>query len=444
VANLTTLLDSIVERGRSLIGRAWEGARADPLELCAQLLSRRGEASGVALARDILDQLDAASVEDRRAFLRGLAVRFGADQARLAAAVEAWLQAPTATTETALHFAAEPRRQEVIRRLNQAPGGTTALVRLRADLLSIADENPDLRALDHDFAHLFSSWFNRGFLVPKRIDWTSPANVLEKIIAYEAVHEIRSWDDLRNRLEPPDRRCFAFFHPRLVDEPLVFVEIALTKAVPDAIAPLLDLSRTPLAPAQATTAVFYSISNTQNGLRGVSFGAFLIKQVVEELKRELPRLSTFVTLSPAPGFSAWLADERQATASRLPSAVRDALAPLDSAHWQDDATLVDKLRKPLLTAAAIYFLSAKTSSGRPIDPVARFHLGNGARLERLLMLADASPKGLAQSHGLMVNYVYDLDDIERNHEAFAERGEIAAHTAITRLVSAARRVAVES
>lgn len=444
MANLTTLLDSIVERGRSLIGRAWEGAKADPLELCAQLLSRRGEASGVALARDILDQLDAASLDDRRSFLRGLAVRFGADQTRLTAAVEDWLKAPTATSETRLHFAAEPRRQEVIRRLNQAPGGTTALVRLRADLLGIVEESADLRALDQDFAHLFASWFNRGFLIPKRIDWTSPANVLEKIIAYEAVHEIRSWDDLRNRLEPPDRRCFAFFHPRLVDEPLIFVEIALTKAIPDAVAPLLDLSRTPLPPVQATTAVFYSISNTQDGLRGVSFGAFLIKQVVEELKRELPRLSTFVTLSPVPGFATWLAQERKSTTSRLPLAVHDALNLLDSVGWQDDAALIDKLRKPLLTAAAIYFLVAKTNSGRPVDPVARFHLGNGARLERLLMLADASPKGLAQSHGLMVNYVYDLDDIERNHEAFAERSEIAVQTSIARLVPASQRAAAES
>jgi malonyl-CoA decarboxylase len=436
VASFAELLDQIVERGRSLIGRS---SKAEPLALCAMLLSRRGEASGVAIAREIVERLETATAEGRRAFLVGLASGFGADVDRLAAAVDAWRRAPSPSSESALHFAAEPRRQELIRRLNQAPGGTAALVRLRADLIElIADRDaPELEALDDDFAHLFGSWFNRGFLVLRRIDWASPANVLEKIIAYEAVHEIRSWDDLRNRLEPPDRRCFAFFHPRLVDEPLIFVEVALTKAIPDSVQPLLDLARTPLAAREATTAVFYSISNTQPGLKGVSFGAFLIKQVVDELKRELPRLATFVTLSPAPGFAQWLAQDSRADEPRLGADGHAALAGLAEPDWHLDPDRVETLRKPLLSAAATYLVAAKGARNRPLDTVARFHLGNGARLERLAALGDVSPKGLAQAHGLMVNYLYDLDDIEKNHEAFAERGEIAAAAAVLRLVRAA-------
>ena len=205
-----------------------------------------------------------------------------------------------------MHQASEPRRQELIRRLNLAPGGTAALVQMREALLTLLAGDGELRAVDRDFVHLFASWFNRGFLVLRRIDWTTPAHILEKIIRYEAVHAIEDWDDLRNRLAPPDRRCYAFFHPQLVDEPLIFVEVALTKDIPDAIAPLLDLARPVIGAQEATTAVFYSISNTQKGLGGISFGNFLIKQVVEELKQDLPNLQTFVTLSPVPGFAGWL------------------------------------------------------------------------------------------------------------------------------------------
>ena len=228
------------------------------------------------------------------------------------AAIESYRSgAPAAAAVAELHQAAEPRRQELIRRLNLAPGGTAQLVQMREALLSLLADDDSLRAVDRDFVHLFASWFNRGFLVLRRIDWTTPAHILEKIIRYEAVHAIENWDDLRNRLAPPDRRCYAFFHPQLVDEPLIFVEVALTKDVPDAIAPLLDLARPVIGAQEATTAVFYSISNTQKGLGGISFGNFLIKQVVEELKQDLPNLQTFVTLSPVPGFAGWLASERQ-------------------------------------------------------------------------------------------------------------------------------------
>src|SRR5262249_29866048 len=292
----------------------------------------------------------------------------------------------------------------------------------------------DLAAVDADFVHLFSSWFNRGFLVLRRIDWSTPAIVLEKLIRYEAVHEIRDWDDLRRRIDPPDRRCYAFFHPALIDEPLIFVEVALSDRIPGAIAPILADGREILTPDRAATATFYSISNCQRGLTGVTFGSFLIKQVVEEISRELPRLSTFVTLSPAPGFAAWLASERAAGQSNaIQSEDLVKLPLLDRPDWWQQGEIAEELREPMLRAAAAYFLGARTPRGVPVDPVARFHLGNGARLEQIDWLADTSPKGLRQSHGLMVNYLYDLEEIEHNHEAYAENRTVVASGTIRKL-----------
>jgi malonyl-CoA decarboxylase len=289
--------------------------------------------------------------------------------------------------------------------------------------------------VDADFVHLFTSWFNRGFLVLRRIDWSTPAVILEKIIRYEAVHKIDSWDDLRSRIDSPDRRCYAFFHPALIDEPLIFVEVALTREIPGAIAPILESERVPLDPDKVTTAVFYSISNCQRGLSGVSFGHFLIKQVVEEISRANRRLSTYVTLSPAQDFAAWLDRERRSQSSHaLSEADRTALAHLDRANWWRTLDACEMVRDPLLRAAAWYFLRARTPRNVPLDPVARFHLGNGARLERLNLLADTSEKGLAQSYGVMVNYLYDIDEIEQNHEAYAEGRTVVASSAVKRLV----------
>ncbi|RUP11404.1 MAG: MCD, Malonyl-CoA decarboxylase MCD, partial [Methylobacterium sp.] len=334
--------------------------------------------------------------------------------------------------------------QELIRRLNLARGGTLSLVRMREDLFDLrralraGDEaDPALMdavdSLDSDFEHLFASWFNRGFLVLRHIDWTTPAHILEKIIRYEAVHAIADWDDLRARIEPPDRRCFAFFHPALADEPLIFVEVALTDQIAPAIAPILSRERKPLQPQAANTAVFYSISNCQKGLAGVTFGNFLIKQVVEDLTREVPTLKTFVTLSPVPGFAAWLARERRADSPQglLPEDV-EVLRALDDPNWPADKARAETVRRALIPAAAAYFLRAKNERGRPLDPVARFHLGNGARLDRINFLGDTSKKGLAQSHGLMVNYLYDLAAIERNHETYANLGTVVAAPAVTR------------
>ncbi|MGB7252339.1 MAG: malonyl-CoA decarboxylase, partial [Xanthobacteraceae bacterium] len=340
-----------------------------------------------------------------------------------------------------LHAASEPRRLELFRRLNLAPGGTAALVRMREQLLDAMDHRRDeLAMIDSDFVHLFSSWFNRGFLVLRRIDWSTSAAILEKIIRYEAVHEIRDWDELRRRIDPPDRRCYAFFHPALVDEPLIFVEVALTREIAGAIGPILSDKREPVEPQRATTAVFYSITNCQRGLAGVSFGHFLIKQVVEEVSREVPRVGTFVTLSPAPNFAGWLDRERKnAGSDALDDHDREALAALDDPNWWRAPELAEEVREPLLRAAAWYYMRARNGRGLPVDSVARFHLGNGARLERLDFLADASERALKQSYGLMVNYLYDLDYIERNHEAFAQQRAIVASSAVSRLVTTPAR-----
>ncbi len=431
------MLQSIADRGRALIARR-EPARersAGLVEACEALLSGRGEASGVALAGDILARYSALTIGPRVAFFEALETTFGHDRSRIDAAIAAWRESPTPANAAELHRASEPRRMELFRRLNLAPGGTAALVRMREQLLDAMQHREDLAAIDNDFVHLLTSWFNRGFLVLRRIDWSTPASILQKIIQYEAVHQISDWDDLRRRIDLPDRRCYAFFHPALVDEPLIFVEIALTREVPAAIAPILADKRDIVDPERATTATFYSITNCQRGLNGVSFGHFLIKQVVEEVSREVSRVSTFVTLSPAPNFADWLKRERAQEASlALDDEDRETLAALDNPDWWRDEDVADNVREPLLRAAAWYYMRARNRRGLPVDAVARFHLGNGARLERLDWLGDTSPRALAQSCGLMVNYLYDLDYIERNHEAYAQQHAVVAASAVTRLL----------
>jgi malonyl-CoA decarboxylase len=434
-AFFSDLLASISERGRTLLRRAGSSDTkqdaSDLIELCEAVLSGRGEASGTAMAREVLDRYRHLDEAGRLSFFETLARHYGPDRERLAHAIETWRAQPNDDDASDLHFASEPRRQELIRRLNRAPGGTSELVALRADLLDMKDGHKDLAALDRDVVHLLSSWFNRGFLVLRSIDWSTPANILEKIIRYEAVHEIRDWDDLRRRIDPADRRCYAFFHPALVDEPLIFVEVALTESIPGAIAPLLAEDRPPVPVERARTAVFYSISNTQRGLGGISFGNFLIKQVVEELRRELPKLENFVTLSPVPGFMHWL---KQASDVPVSGDDRALLDQLDKPDWIENADLAAQLRAVVEPLAAYYFLKARTPKGRLIDSVARFHLGNGARLERIDWLGDLSAKGLRESAGIMVNYLYRLEDIEKNHEAYANQGEIAASSAVKKLL----------
>ena len=354
------LLASISERGRTLLRRGStpddRHDASDLIDLCEALLSGRGEASGTALAREVLDRYQDLDETGRRSFFADLARNFGPEREKLLQAIEAYRTRPNDADASDLHFASEPRRQELIRRLNRAPGGTGDLVSMRADLLDLAGENKSLAALDRDVVHLLASWFNRGFLVLRRIDWSTPANILEKIIRYEAVHEIRDWNDLRRRIDPIDRRCYAFFHPALVDEPLIFVEVALTESIPGAIAPLLAEDRELVPVERARTAVFYSISNTQRGLGGISFGNFLIKQVVEELRRELPRLENFVTLSPVPGFMHWVKHSHYLP---LSEEERPMLQSLDRADWIEDAELADKLHPVVEHLAAYYFVKAR-------------------------------------------------------------------------------------
>ena len=428
VSFLQDLLNAVAEQSRQLLPASLLGsAREDIAELSQALVSGRGEASGVAIAREILKLYRRLRPEERRGYFRFLADHFKPDPAVVKAAASAYAADPSEVAMARLRRAVESPRQEFFRHLNLAPGATAEIVAMRRDILRLPKGEPGMTAVDGDLAHLLTSWFNRGFLVLRRIDWQTPAAILDKIIQYEAMHEIQGWEDLRRRLDPADRRCFAFFHPSLVDEPLIFVEVALMGESPASIQSVLNEKRKGVPDAAApTTAVFYSISNCQEGLRGISFGSFLIKQVVEDLAREQPQLKTFVTLSPVPHFARWLdrmsADDLAGVVSH---ADRVALQVLADPGWVEDSE-EEVPKTTLLALAAHYFLMAKSGDGRPIDPVARFHLGNGARLERINWLGDVSEKGLREAHGLMVNYRYDLKEIERNHEAYANEGIVAA------------------
>lgn len=437
------LLGVVADRGRALIRLPTEGSALEQTrQLSRALLSGRGEASGAALARALLDRYQTLLDADRLAYLRFLATDFAADPALVRRTAEAYCQDPSPDALTHLAAAVEAPRCELLRRINLGPGGTAQLVQMRARVLALLPEWPELQPLEADLKQLLSTWFNRGFLELTRIDWHTPAAILEKLIAYEAVHEIQGWDDLRRRLAS-DRRCFAFFHPALRDEPLIFVEVALVRGMAGAVQPLLarDAVQQSVAAVRETTdaAIFYSISNCQSGLRGISFGNFLIKQVVEDLKHELPNLTTFATLSPVPGFRSWL-DRRIAAGARnlLRPAERVALREcsgqrgakgalaslLAEPDWIRDADVAAALRPPLTRLCAEY-LTANAGGRGPSDPVARFHLGNGAMLARVNFLGNTAPRGQRESYGIMVNYLYDPERIEANHEAFVRDGTVA-------------------
>jgi malonyl-CoA decarboxylase len=437
VSFLQELLSTIADQGRQLIPSAFVGGRRENIvDLATELLSGQGEASGVVLAREILTLYKRLKADERRAFVQFLADTMKPDPEQIARAATSYIAAPGDATLGALQAAVESPLQEFFRRLNLAPGGTAEIVALRRDLLGQPTGDAALIRVDSDLRHLLSSWFNRGFLVLRRIDWQTPAAILEKIIAYEAVHQIQGWDDLRRRLDPSDRRLFAFFHPSMIDEPLIFVEVALMAETASSIQTVLRERKKPSdAPLAPTTAIFYSISNCQEGLRGISFGNFLIKQVVEELAKELPGLKTFVTLSPVPRFARWLdgvlAEDKD---SFLSKAERTALQHLRDPFWPEREVENASLQAALKVAAAHYLVLGKSVDGRPIDPVARFHLGNGARLERINWLGDLSEKGVREAYGLMVNYAYDLSAIEANHEAFENKGVVAASKSVRGLL----------
>ncbi len=382
------------------------GSCAGLLDLAGALLSLRGRASGPALASAFFDLYEASEISARQDFLAKLHAVYPHDAAAIDAAIARWNGSRDEASAQALNDASESPGLKLINLLNLAPGGTRRLLAMRTDLLN-APKSGDggLKALDAEFEGAFTAWFNAGFLEMRRIGWDSPAAVLEKIIEYEAVHSIAGWDDLRSRVEPADRRCYGFFHPQMPDEPLIFVEVALTSVLPSAIGDILSEKRRMVEPHRANCAIFYSISNCQDGLRGIPFGNFLIKRVVGLLCEELPQLKTFATLSPVPGFAAWLRQEQRAAGGDKGSLPAD---------------------RELKALAARYLVTGRSAKGMVIDPVARFHLSNGARLDAIHTGADTSANGLRQSHGVMVNYVYDIAEIEENHFALAELGTVAA------------------
>ena len=406
---------SLIDRLVGTLAATRMTRRADRLgRLLQTLISEKGEATGATLARRAVALYGGLDEAGRLRLFEQLARRFSPDRDAVLTAANAYHANPSVEHLARLQRVTEPPRQEVFRRMNMAPGGTAALVRLRAQLIEAMKGRPELAAVDHDLTHLLGSWFNRGFLELKRIDWSTPAAVLEKLIEYEAVHEIRGFPDLKRRLER-DRRCFAFFHPALPGEPLIFVEVAFVNELPSAVAPILAMDGAVGDPRQARCAVFYSITSCQAGLKGISFGNFLIKQVAEDLHAELPNLKIFATLSPVPGLRRW-AEKR--LGDRLPAGGE------------------------ALQSIAAWYLTREWEEGHALDPVARFHLGNGARLERINGHADGSPKGEKQSFGIMVNYAYDLGEVEKNHEAYVNRHHVVCSGTVEKLAKGAEALIV--
>ena len=390
----------------------------DLTALCHGLLSERGEVSGVLLATQAQQAYESLDVPLRHAFFDVLVKEFSPDPEAVGRCGDAYRADPSAANLAELQRVVEPPRQELFRRLNMAPGSTRMLVNMRRDVLDETRAHPQWTAIAADLEHLLASWFNRGFLSLQRIDWTTPANILEKLIQFEAVHTIQGWSDLQRRLQA-DRRCYGFFHPALPGEPIIFIEVALTHGMSAQVQPLVDPLSPISDPSEADTAIFYSITNCQAGLRGVPFGSFLIKRVAEDLAAEFPRLRKFATLSPIPGFRSWL---KQVSGNPRVAAI---LAKLEGTTWRDDKARTDELGEELEPLCAYYLTHAK--NGRePLDPVARFHLRNGARLERMNWLGDTSALGMERSAGWMVNYVYRLDDVERNHELYTKQYKVIA------------------
>ncbi len=414
-----------------------------------QLVSERGESNAVSMALDVISNYRKLNTDHRSKFFMMLVEQFNIDAEQLTKAAQRVAADPNARNYIRLQKISESPRQELLRRLNRAPGGTAAVVEMRRDLLILLNKKPELMGLDYDMRHLLSSWFNPGFLKMHRVDWKSPAEILEKIIAHEAVHAIDGWDDLRRRLQP-DRRCFAFFHPQLPDEPLIFVEVALLPEIPVAIMPLVDKKSTPNEQTnQFKVAAFYSISNCESGLRGVSMGNFLIKRVAEQLHAEFPGLKTFVTLSPIPGLMEWVTAGAHLgdlpSSEKIKPAIRKArddaleLLKLNGSNWVDKLGKAwhpdhcsEKEKAAMMALTAIY-LTAVTPS-RDGNPVAKFHLGNGAKLHQINWAGDLSKNGLKQSAGLMVNYLYDLSSVEENHERFVN-GEIIHSRSVSKLIN---------
>jgi malonyl-CoA decarboxylase len=462
LSNLATAWRDIAQSAARTVGlsKAPASTQPDALKRLMRdcLEARGGEVSArmraAALGRSYLEQ----DAEGRKRFLSVLGHEFAVSAEAVDQAVAGYQAASTDAerlrAEGALRRALQPPRLRLLMQFNALPEGVKFLVDLRADLLALRSDDLYLQGLDRDLRELLLSWFDTGFLDLRAIDWDSPASLLEKLVAYEAVHQITSWQDLRNRLDS-DRRCYALFHPRMPEEPLAFVEVALVQGMASSVQALLDEKAPKMDPQQADAAIFYSISNTQKGLKQISFGDYLIKRVVQTLSREFPRIKTFATLSPIPGFRRWLQalPEAELAAAFSPEDLAElpALSEdrglkqmiedlLAGPGWVAEPTLAAALQRPLTVLAARYLVS-KRDDGQPLDPVARFHLRNGARLERLNWLGDASGNGLAQSCGLMVNYRYVVDEIEANHESYMKDGEISLGPDMRSLLRSARDAA---
>jgi malonyl-CoA decarboxylase len=410
----------------------------DPvIELCRVLISDRGDVMGPRLATETLAAYQALPESALPAFWDLIVSEFSSDPNDVSVAIDGYRAQPSEQTLSALRKAVEPPRQELFRRLNVAHSGTAALVDLRARVLPLLPNHPEWAPIDTDLTHLFRSWFNKGFLTLHRIDWHSSAVLLEKLIQYEAVHQIRDWHDLRRRLQA-DRRCYAFLHAALPDEPLIFIEVALTRGIPATVRPLLSITTPVDDPDRADTAVFYSITNCQLGLRGISFGNVLIKQVAEDLHREFRRIRTFASISPLSGFAHWLGGDQ---ANYLSPTLSAALKKPDREALSQ---LPQEVKEDIVSLGAQYLLHAKDGDV-PVDPVARFHLANGARAERINWMGDDSPDGIRRSLGLMVNYVYSLSHVEANHQAYVKNHEVVASRSLRRLAreySSARRALI--
>lgn len=403
-------------------------------ELKAIIDPQVSEVEGGRRAKVIIQWYAGATVERRRDLWLLMSELFMADHEKLRSAQAKFAAAvgtpDEAAAEVQYRRATVSPRRRLLQRFSVLPEGIRFLVDLRAEMLPYLKTDKRLQALDVEMEYMFSTWFDVGFLELRRISWDSPASLVEKLIKYEAVHDIRSWADVKNRLDS-DRRCYGFFHPRLPEEPLIFVEVALVDTMADCITPLLDELAEADDLSKATTAIFYSISNTQTGLRGVSFGDSLIKRVAETLSGEFPKLRTFATLSPIPGFRAWVAKNAERLLERTPDKERAELGrvvgfePPDAQHLLQALEQIAGLapKSPLkhwLLQCAAHYLGRELVDGKPLDPVARFHLGNGARIERLNWMGDPSSKGLKQSYGLMVNYLYDLKRLDRHRMQLAQ------------------------
>ena len=423
-------LNSFIQR----IGRGQADKKSaspeDIIDQCHQLVSKNSEATSFSLATIILEDFSTLKENQKKEFFLRLLDQFSVDRAKLKQAISTLNISDEKQLRT-LHNLTEPKSQELLRRLNQVPNGTAVLLKMRESLLVSMKESPELKSLDIDFVDLFKSWFNRGFLRLERIDWSTSAQILEKIMEYEAVHHISDWNDLQNRVAAADRRLYAFFHPALPNEPLIFIEVALMDDSPNSIMPILDTSIKPINPLSSSTAVFYSISNCQMGLKNVSFGSFLIKQVVAEIEQEFKQINEFVTLSPVPGFKNWAQKALVADSKKVPDNIFEDIQECVGKSNPDEFILI--------RLTYYYLTQVKRKNGNAANPVAHFHLGNGASLYKIHANANNNQAALDDSWGVMVNYLYDSEMVAKNHEDYANMEQVAVFPKLKKAIQSNKK-----